>query len=145
MRLDILNRKDEILLWVGEKQSKAYICNELKCKPETLNYYLDKMGIEYSGNQGLNGIRKDPKRKSANDYANSTCVKSDKLKKKLVEDGVKENKCEMCGIFDWNGKPLSLELHHIDGNRFNNSFDNLQILCPNCHSQTDNYGSKNRK
>lgn len=54
--------------------------------------------------------------------------------------GLKEKKCEECGISDtWNGKPLNFELHHIDGDHYNNELSNLQILCPNCHSQTDSY------
>ena len=52
-------------------------------------------------------------------------------------------KCEICGISEWNGKPISLQLHHVDGNRKNNLLSNIQILCPNCHSQTDNYAGKN--
>ena len=52
--------------------------------------------------------------------------------------------CELCGIEDWCGKPLSFQLHHIDGNNKNNSVDNLQLLCPNCHSQTDTYSNKKR-
>lgn len=42
-------------------------------------------------------------------------------------------------------KPITLEIHHIDGNRKNNSLDNLQILCPNCHSQTSNWRSRNQR
>ena len=68
-----------------------------------------------------------------------------KLKTRLVKEGLKEYKCECCGISEWNGKPLTLQLHHIDGNRENNSLSNLMFLCPNCHSQTDNYGGKNVK
>lgn len=52
-------------------------------------------------------------------------------------------KCEICGIKEWNGKPIRLEIHHIDGDRTNNNMDNLQILCPNCHSQTENFRGKN--
>jgi 5-methylcytosine-specific restriction endonuclease McrA len=48
-------------------------------------------------------------------------------------------------ISDWQGRPLSLELHHIDGNRQNHLLDNLVILCPNCHSQTDTFRAKNKK
>ena len=48
-------------------------------------------------------------------------------------------KCEKCGLSEWLGKPITLEAHHIDGNRINNTEENLQLLCPNCHSQTDNY------
>ena len=54
-RTDILERKEEILKWIEECQSKAYICRQLNCKPETLNSYLIKMGISYQGNQGLKG------------------------------------------------------------------------------------------
>lgn len=73
-------------------------------------------------------------------------IATSKLKLKLLKEGLKENKCECCGITEWNGKPLVMQLHHIDGNNSNNSLDNLQMLCPNCHSQTENYcGSANEK
>lgn len=62
-----------------------------------------------------------------------------KLKLKLIKEGYKENKCEKCGISEWQGEKLNCQLHHIDGNPNNNNLDNLQILCPNCHSQTDNF------
>lgn len=48
-------------------------------------------------------------------------------------------KCENCGAITWLGKPINLEVHHIDGVRTNNSLENLQLLCPNCHSYTDNF------
>lgn len=68
-----------------------------------------------------------------------------KLKNKLIENGLKENKCEICEISEWMGKPLVLQLHHINGNRSDNRIENLQILCPNCHSQTNNFAGKNSK
>jgi hypothetical protein len=52
--------------------------------------------------------------------------------------------CAECGISEHNGKPIVLELDHIDGNAFNNQEFNLRCLCPNCHSQTDTYKSKNK-
>lgn len=67
-----------------------------------------------------------------------------KLKERLFKEGIKEYKCECCGISEWNGKYLSLQLHHINGNHNDNRLENLQILCPNCHSQTDNFSSKKR-
>lgn len=63
--------------------------------------------------------------------------------KRILKSGRAE-KCEICGINSWNGNPIKLQVHHIDGNRENNSLDNLQLLCPNCHSQTDTWCSKNR-
>lgn len=58
----------------------------------------------------------------------------------------REYRCECCGITEWNNKKIVLQVHHIDGNHNNNTRNNLQILCPNCHSQTSNYtGRKNVK
>jgi 5-methylcytosine-specific restriction endonuclease McrA len=52
--------------------------------------------------------------------------------------------CALCGIAEeWNGMPLNFQMDHIDGDRTNESRENLRLLCPNCHSQTDTYGSKN--
>lgn len=53
------------------------------------------------------------------------------------------NCCRRCGISSWNGDSINLELHHIDGDSQNNKKDNLTLLCPNCHSQTENFRSKN--
>jgi len=54
-------------------------------------------------------------------------------------------KCEQCNNTIWNDKPIPVDIHHIDGNPLNNRSENIKILCPNCHTQTDNYKSKNRK
>lgn len=67
-----------------------------------------------------------------------------KLKERLVEEGLKEYKCECCGISEWNGKYLALQLHHINGIHNDNRLTNLQLLCPNCHVQTDNFASKGK-
>lgn len=66
------------------------------------------------------------------------------IKKRLLRDGILENKCYSCGITDWRGQPLSLELEHIDGNRSNNTVENLTLLCPNCHSQTPTFRGRNK-
>ena len=73
---------------------------------------------------------------------NNTNVKSSYLKTKLIAQGLKVDKCELCGL---DGKELTLELHHINGNHFDNRIENLQILCPNCHSKTPNHRGKNNK
>lgn len=48
-------------------------------------------------------------------------------------------KCLECSIDEWNGKPIVLQIDHIDGDRKNNTRDNLRALCPNCHSQTEDW------
>ena len=68
-----------------------------------------------------------------------------KLKKRLYDAKIKFNICEICGISDWNDKPLECELDHIDGNSSNHKLENLRILCPNCHSQTTTFRAKNIK
>ena len=71
---------------------------------------------------------------------------SHKLRLRLIAEGLKEDKCEICGIGnEYNGKPLSMQLDHIDGDHYNHVFQNLRILCPNCHSQTETHGSKKLK
>ena len=68
----------------------------------------------------------------------------DSLRKRILVE--RNHTCEACGIGnEYNGKPLSLELDHIDGNNSNNKIENLRILCPNCHSQTPTHRSKNIK
>ena len=62
-------------------------------------------------------------------------------KRHLVE--TRGYKCECCGIAEWQNKPLVLELDHINGNFNDNSLDNVRLLCPNCHSQTETFKSKN--
>lgn len=69
--------------------------------------------------------------------------KSSSLRIRLIRNDIKENKCEMCGIVEWNNAKISLHLHHIDGDNTNHKLENLKILCPNCHSQTDTFGAKN--
>ena len=75
---------------------------------------------------------------------NSHCSRQ-VLKNRLIKDGYKSNVCEICGISDWNGHPLTMQLHHKDGDTSNNRLDNLMFICPNCHSQTENFrGRANR-
>lgn len=65
------------------------------------------------------------------------------LKRRLLEAGLLTNGCSTCGIDSWREAPLALQLHHINGNRHDNRLENLALLCPNCHSQTDTWAGRN--
>ena len=68
------------------------------------------------------------------------------IKKYIKRFGLKDiDKCENCKITEWMGQKLSMQVHHVDGDHYNNEPSNLQVLCPNCHSLTENFGSKNNK
>ena len=70
-------------------------------------------------------------------------MNSSTLLKRLKDAHLKEHKCEKCGLTEWQGEYITLHLHHKDGNHNNNKLDNLEVLCPNCHSQTDSFAGKN--
>lgn len=96
---------------------------------------------------GCKGHKPSHRKMTALSYINTTNPKSSIIREKLIEDGIKESKCEICGVEGiWMGKRLPLELHHKDGNHFNNTLENLQILCPNCHAiQEGNCGANKGK
>lgn len=73
-----------------------------------------------------------------NNYTSNT----HSLKHQLYKHGLKKQQCEECGLIEWNGKPAPLALDHIDGDRSNNTLENLRILCYNCHGQTETYSGK---
>lgn len=66
------------------------------------------------------------------------------LKRRLLEAGLKQPQCEVCGRRRWNGGPMPLELDHVNGRRDDNRLGNLRLLCPNCHAQTTTYRGRNK-
>lgn len=82
-------------------------------------------------------------------FNNVKYISTHALKKKLIEGGYKKNICEnpecLCKDGVWNGKPIICQLHHINGDHNDNRLENLMMLCPNCHSQTENYCGNSNK
>ena len=145
MRTDILERKEEIEQWIAEGKTKAQMARELGCNPKTINPVLERLGLEYAGNRGCKGFSKSNGHELLllEYLEKSIDIQSNKIRKKLLEEGYKEYRCECCGLTEWLDEPIPLELHHKDGNHFNNDLDNFQLLCPNCHAKTDSYRGKN--
>lgn len=66
------------------------------------------------------------------------------VKLRLISSGLKENRCEECGLSEWLDEPLGMCLHHVNGDGCDNRLENLRFLCSNCHSQTPNYSRRRR-
>ena len=94
-------------------------------------------------NVGLKFIPKQKQSLSEILVEHSTFISTYKLKLRLFKEGLKEKRCECCGLHMWQGREIPLELHHINGIKDDLRLENLQILCPNCHAMTDNYRGRN--
>lgn len=96
---------------------------------------LQKLNIDTSHWTGR-GWTKNKQLKDWSDYTGNNAIK-----KQLIK--IREHKCECCSLTAWQNNPIAIELHHIDGDRTNNAINNLQLLCPNCHSLTNTFRGKN--
>lgn len=142
---------------------------ELLKKSSTISEVLFKLGYTVKGNSwGYSQVKRRMDDLNL-DYSifkgKSAVIKTNKLNNVRKEDILKENckhqrtvlrryiiknnlipyKCAICGCTEWQGKTLSLELDHINGANNDNRLENLRFLCPNCHSQTSTYGSRNQQ
>jgi len=104
----------------------------VRCRRLIAEYHIDTSHFK---GHGWNKGKTLPPRRPIEDYlSGQTRISSHKLRLRLLKEGLKKHQCESCQRTSWLDAPIPLELHHIDGNRENNRLDNLQILCPNCHS-----------
>jgi hypothetical protein len=139
--------KEVFIKTCNESLTMSQAASKLNLNFNTFKKYSIKFGC-YKPNQSGKGVKKTCGTKYpledilAGKYPE---YQTFKLKNRLVKEGIKENKCEICGITEWNNLPISFELHHIDGNRTNHCLENLILVCPNCHSQTDTFRAKNIK
>lgn len=146
MRKDIIERKEEIIKYINENKPKYFICEKLKCQEGTLNRWLKKMKIDYVGKCNWSKGLKKPRIPIENYLKKKgPYIGSNYLKNKLFQYGLKEKRCEKCKKTKWLGEDIPLQLHHKDGDKWNNELTNLQILCGNCHSLTNNYAGKGKK
>lgn len=141
---------------VNQSKSLSEICYSFKYTRSKAAYEVLKRSLEYFGIEYSNIYKTDLKKTN---YKNNFKVKPIEyyliensktdnhfLKNRLIKENLLKNECDICKIEPyWNGKSLSLQLDHINGTNNDNRLENLRLLCPNCHSQTDTFSSKNRK
>lgn len=146
-------REEDLREAVKTSTSIRQVLDKLNIVPaggnyQTTNRRIQKLNIDtshFTGQAWNKGKIIGPKRPIEEYLKENTVVQSFKLKNRLIAEGIKQHKCECCGITEWNKKPAPLELDHINGNHHDNRLENLRILCPNCHAQTDTYRGKNKK
>ena len=122
--------------WIRKMGYKDNGGNITRVPNEILQQYPD-IDISHFTGQGWN------KKLIFSDAAlvEAPTIKRSTLLNQLIE--IRGHRCEQCGNTEWLNQPIPLEVHHIDGDNQNNSLDNLQLLCPNCHALTENYRGRN--
>lgn len=146
---------EDIIYAVKNSFTYADVCRKLGMIPSGGSYKVVKkyikdldLNIDHFTNRAtnINNRLNTSVEKDLSFYlTENSNIKTDRLKWKLIKHGIKKYKCECCGLTKWNGKQIKLQLHHINGNPTDNRLENLQFLCPNCHSLTDNYCGGNIK
>lgn len=144
---------DEFKESVLNSNSIAQVLNKLGLSPKGGNYRVFKKlqklynidTSHFTGQGHLKGKTNNFNTKSLSEIlVKDYEYNSHTLRKRLIKEGLKEHKCECCGLYEWLGDPIPLELDHIDGDHSNNTLINLKILCPNCHAKTPTYRGKNK-
>lgn len=138
--------RDQLAQIVKESQSFTEVCRKLNKKPvggtiTNMRLMCDRWAIDYSHMAGqgwakgsVSNKRTPADQRLVMGKPTDHRVVASRLRQSMFEIGF-EYKCNCCGIKEWNGNPLVLEIDHIDEQYWNNTKENLQFLCPNCHAQ----------
>ncbi len=113
---------------------------------KTVKRRIDQLGLNFKS-VGYNLESNLKKKKPISFYLKRGIkVSNSYLKKRLIKEGLLKDECAICGLTNvWNGNPLSLQLDHKNGDSTDNRIENLRLVCPNCHSQTETYCGKAKK
>jgi len=145
---------EDLKVAVSENKSIAGVLRQLGLRPiggnyRTMNFLFKEYSFDTSHftGQGWNqGLLFKPKKVLANDeiFTINSAYKCTWRLRERYKKATGITHCEKCGLSVWQGAPIPLEIHHINGTNTDNRFDNLQLLCPNCHAQTNNYRGRSK-
>jgi hypothetical protein len=143
---------EELIEAVSKNTSIAGILRDLNLTTSHGNYktikkFIKALGINTTHITGTSKKRIAKRKRPIEEILveNSDYPYNSSLKSRLFKEGFLENVCAVCGLEPvWCGEPLVLQLDHINGNPTDNRIQNLRLLCPNCHTQTNTYGKKIR-
>lgn len=142
---------------VRESLSIAQALRKLGLRPAGGNYAVLKrkvslLGIDTSHFRGKGHLRGSThgwaRRTPLSELLVARClsgVTTTKLKARLLTQGLLQRRCHRCGLTQWQGMPVPLELEHVNGDRVDNRIENLVLLCPNCHAMTPTYRGRNKR
>lgn len=144
--------KEQLIQAIKENYSIAQVLTQLGVKPcggnyDTIRKYIKNLSIDTSHFTGMGwskGKTLSSKRPIEDYLSNKFPISSHKLRLRLLKEDIFQPICSCCNLAKWLDKSIPLELHHKDGNNKNNCLSNLELLCPNCHSQTENFRGKNK-
>ncbi len=145
---------EELAEAVAASQSWSEVSRRLGCKPSggahrwlKAHVVHRRLDTSHFTSQGWAKGLKFPGRRTTpleELLVNGSTATSSDIRRRLIAEGLRPAKCELCGLEEWYGRPISLELDHINGDHTDNRLENLRIVCPNCHSTTETYCRRKR-
>ena len=141
-----MRTKEELQKAVSGAHSMAQVVRRLGLIKSSKTYKVVQSEIEHYSikthfkSRARNTVKYAPEEI----YCKDSTYDKTTLRKRIIKEGTITYECQVCGISEWRGKEISLQLDHINGTNSDNRIENLRFLCPNCHTQTSTWGCKRR-